>query len=123
MILLDTNAVLYVLAGHPRARALAMHRPPFGISPITLLELRFLEESGKGRFSSTRPLGAVRHDARFRLDDPTLSELVERSLELSWTRDPFDCLLVAHALCRGWPFATSDTVILENLPARAVIGL
>lgn len=123
MILLDTNAVLYLLGGHRRARTLAPHHGALRISPFCLLELRLLEESGRTHFAVRRPVVAVRNDPRFRIDDPPLSEVIEHALELGWTRDPFDRLLVAHALCRGWPIATSDATIVEHLPARSVIEL
>lgn len=101
----------------------AAHAGKLGLSPLCLLELRLLEESGRGRFPITRPLAAARADKRFRIDEPPLSDLIERSLELGWARDPFDRLLVAHALCRGWPIATSDATLIEHLPARSVIAL
>ncbi len=123
MILLDTNALLYLLGGHPRAKRLAPHAGKLALSPLSLLELRFLEEAGRGRFVGRAPMAAVRNDSRFRVDDPPLLEVVEHAMALTWTRDPFDRLLVGHALARGWPIATSDTVILEHLPASRLVEL
>jgi hypothetical protein len=59
----------------------------------------------------------VRPDPRWSLDEPPLDALVTHAVALSWTRDPFDRLLCAHALLRGWRLAGSDRAILEHLPA------
>ena len=37
-------------------------------------------------------------------------------MPLSWTRDPFDRLLVATALLHQAPLVTCDTRIQENFP-------
>jgi PIN domain nuclease of toxin-antitoxin system len=42
-------------------------------------------------------------------------EWFTKALELGWTRDPFDRLLVAHARLRGWRLATGDARLLEQL--------
>jgi PIN domain nuclease of toxin-antitoxin system len=44
-------------------------------------------------------------------------------MDLTWTRDPFDRLLVAHAKHRRLRFATSDSRILEQLAPRQVLEL
>jgi len=44
VILLDTNALLWVYTGHARGRTLARASGLY-ISPVSLLELAFLEES------------------------------------------------------------------------------
>lgn len=123
MILLDTNAVLYVLTSSPRAAPLAEHAGRLVLSPFVLLELRFLEESGRGRFVGRAPLHAVRADARFRLDEPNVLSLIDEALSLSWTGDPFDRLIAAHAQSRRYRLATSDANIIDHLPARDVLEL
>jgi PIN domain nuclease of toxin-antitoxin system len=35
---------------------------------------------------------------------------------LSWTHDPFDRLIAAHAIVADAPLVTADRTILENLP-------
>ena len=50
-------------------------------------------------------------------------DLFDAAVDLNWTRDPFDRLIVAHARLRGWRLATGDRVILAELPERSVIGL
>jgi PIN domain nuclease of toxin-antitoxin system len=123
VILLDTSAVLFLLADHRRARPLMRHLGRLAFSPVVLLELQFLHEAGRGAFSTRAPAAAALADQRWTVDEPPLHAVVDRALALGWTRDPFDRLIAAHALFRGWRLATSDDAMLRNLPARAVLEL
>jgi PIN domain nuclease of toxin-antitoxin system len=50
-------------------------------------------------------------------------DLFDAAIDLPWTRDPFDRLIVAHARVRGWRLATGDRKILGKLPETSVIAL
>jgi len=119
LILLDTHALVWLLAGHKRARKLPSRSRLF-ISPVSLLELRFLEEIGRIELDSPN---VVQDDPRFAVDNPSSVSLFEAAVDLPWTRDPFDRLIVGHALLRGWRLATADTRMHEHLPAAAVLPL
>jgi PIN domain nuclease of toxin-antitoxin system len=115
VILLDTNALIWLEQGRPRARALR-RRDRLYISPASLLELAFLEETGRVRLERGT-VASLADDPRWTLDDPPSSAWFARAFDLAWTRDPFDRLLVAHARLRGWRLATSDGPLLEHLTA------
>lgn len=123
MILLDTSAVLFLLAGHRRASRLRPHAGRLRFTPLALLELQFLQEVGRGVFTTDRPADAVTADPRWAVDDPPLTSLIRHALELSWTRDPFDRLIAAHALFRGWRLATADRAMLDHLPPHLTLEL
>lgn len=123
MILLDTNAVLFLLADHQRARPLEAHAGRLRFTPIALMEMQFLQEIGRGEFTTDDPADAVARDSRWEVDDPSLSAVVRHTLDLTWTRDPFDRLITAHALHRGWRLATSDRGLLDNLPSHLTLPL
>jgi PIN domain nuclease of toxin-antitoxin system len=112
VILLDTNAVIWMDRNHPRARKLA-RATRLLVSPATVLELQLLEEIGRIRLRSGAH-GIVEADA-WEIDEPPASDWFERAAEESWTRDPFDRLIVAHARLRGWRLATADRSVLEQL--------
>ncbi len=114
MILLDTNALIWLLQRHPRARALEA-RARLHISPASLLELQLLAESGRLRLRETVTIATVAADPRVLLDEPPAGRWFEQATEVGWTRDPFDRLLVAHARVRGWKLATGDTQMLSEL--------
>jgi PIN domain nuclease of toxin-antitoxin system len=121
MILLDTNAVIWLNAGHKRARAL-LREPSLYVSPATLLELQFLQEVGRIRLAGGSPAPLV-HDDRWSVDDPPASAWFLEASDLAWTRDPFDRLIVAHARLRGWRVATGDSALLTHLGPREQMAL
>jgi PIN domain nuclease of toxin-antitoxin system len=123
MILLDTNALIWIEQGHARTRALARGRSRLYISPASILELRFLEEAGRIRFKKATLADITHRDDLWMLDDPPAAEWFDEALDLGWTRDPFDRLIVAHARLRGWPLATADTHLSEHLSAREIVAL
>jgi PIN domain nuclease of toxin-antitoxin system len=120
VILLDTNALIWLEQGRPRARALSGRR--LYISPASLLELQFLLEAGRIRLRVAGVSDIASHHL-WLLDDPPATAWFDAALDLSWTRDPFDRLLVAHARLRGWQLATADARLLERLPERERVAL
>jgi PIN domain nuclease of toxin-antitoxin system len=121
VILLDTNALIWVHTGHPRGRPL-LRASSLYISPVSLLELAFLEESKRVRLAPGAR-DSLNRDPRWTLDNPMSTDLFDAALDLSWTRDPFDRLIVAHARMRGWRLATGDRTILAKCPEASVVAL
>ena len=119
MILLDTNALIWLDANHRRARPLLAQAAPLRVSPATILELHFLEEAGRIRVE----IDDVIADERWKIDDPPSLQWMLRAAEEHWTRDPFDRLIIAHARLRGWRLATGDVALLDRLRARERVEL
>jgi PIN domain nuclease of toxin-antitoxin system len=122
VILLDTNALIWIDQNHRRTRKLVAGTERLAVSPASLLELRFLIE--------TRRLGlrrgsvdAIAHDDRWIVDAPPAVEWFEAAGEESWTHDPFDRLIVAHARLRRWRLATADRALLDQLRPSERIDL
>ena len=113
MILLDTNAVIWLDQNHPRTRTLARLATRLFVSPATLLELQLLGEIGRLRLRAG--VRGIVESERWEIDDPRTIDWFEKASEESWTRDPFDRLIVSHARLRGFRLATGDTRILERL--------
>jgi PIN domain nuclease of toxin-antitoxin system len=122
VILLDTNALIWLEQGHRRSRRLLQQNTELYISPASLLELQMLNEVGRIKLSSGA-LDTMAQDERWVLDDPPAPEWFLRSCDLSWPRDPFDRLLVGHARLRGWKLATGDTKLIDQLGARECLEL
>jgi PIN domain nuclease of toxin-antitoxin system len=109
-LILDTHFILWVVTEAARLDEflwLARYEP-WGVSPVSLLEVQFLGEAGRLEVDSERFVAAVKQDPRFVIDELPLLALVEQALPLSWTRDPFDRLLVAHSNARRTPLCTVD---------------
>lgn len=123
LILLDTNAVLWLHQGHRRTRPLESEVGHLYVSPVSLLEMQFLIEAGRLRLRPGASLSALADDERWVLDDPPSGGWFNRALEIGWTRDPFDRLLIAHARLRGWRVATSDGELLDRLGPDGTVEL
>ena len=115
-LLLDTHFLLWALTGSVRLEDfdwLPRYRP-WGVSPVSLLELQFLSEVGRLQVRNPEFTARLLEDERFILDEAPLVALIERALPLSWTRDPFDRLLAAHSSVRRVPVCTLDRRLLEH---------
>jgi PIN domain nuclease of toxin-antitoxin system len=122
VILLDTNALIWLVQGHPRARRLEK-LPRLFLSPATLLEIQFLEELGRLRVASGRAVEMLAADPRWKLDDPPAVRWFDLAGQLSWTRDPFDRLIAAHAQLRGWKLATGDARLLAAITPSGALAI
>jgi PIN domain nuclease of toxin-antitoxin system len=122
VILLDTNAMIWLATGHARARPLARFARLY-VSPVSLLEVQFLHEIGRITFAGGRSIEALAEDPRWRLDEPPAGRWFMAACAMAWTLDPFDRLLAAHARVRGWKIATSDNGLLENLASNETFEL
>lgn len=118
MIHLDTHVVLWLAQraesklGADARRMIA--RNERAVSPVVLLELELLHEIGRLKASPDDVLSAIRSRMTLAISRTPLIEIVERSRVLSWTRDPFDRLIVANAMADEAALATSDGHILDN---------
>lgn len=85
------------------------------ISPIASLELRYLHEVRRARDPLATMLAALQSEIGLEVADVSLADLVGAAVELSWTRDPFDRLIAAHAIVANAPLVTADETIQANL--------
>jgi PIN domain nuclease of toxin-antitoxin system len=114
--LLDTHFVIWITSNRRRLRTfpwLAAYEP-WIVSPISLLEIQFLTETGRMKSQAVQLAEAIMSDSRFSVDEVSFVAVVQKSLELGWTRDPFDRLITAHSLVRRIPLCSVDEIILKN---------
>lgn len=117
---LDTHVALWLFAGDTdrlsTRAAGAINRESLAICPIVLLEIQYLYEIGR---ITTRP-GAIAADLKRRMglevEDRSMAQVMEHCLDLSWMRDAFDRLIVAHAALDRAVLITRDRLILEHYP-------
>ncbi len=115
-VLLDTHFLLWIVLDVPRIDEfpwLDQYRP-WGVSPVSLLEIQFLADVGRLEVRSPEFGEAIGADARFAIDEVPLLSLIDQALPLSWTRDPFDRLLAAHSEARRAPLCTLDRALREH---------
>ncbi|HXR31189.1 MAG TPA: type II toxin-antitoxin system VapC family toxin [Solirubrobacterales bacterium] len=120
LILLDTHVVGWLYEGADNripgaVRELLDSGQPC-VSPVVELELTYLHEVGRVTEPASAPLGSLRRSIGLQLADVSLEALTQAAIDLSWTRDPFDRMIAAHAIVANAPLVTADRAILDHLP-------
>ena len=121
---LDTHIVLWLAAGKvnrlsSRARGL-IARSELLLSAMAYLELEYLRELGRTKFSARDLLEKVNHETNLRLCDLPMAAIASAALDEKWTRDPFDRLIVANAKANGLAWLISADEVVRNHYPRAV---
>ena len=114
--LLDTHFLIWVTLESPKLERFPWlgQYLPWGVSPVSLLELQYLSEVGRLQVRLHEFSDALMQDRRFVIDEAPLLPLIRQAFELGWTRDPFDRLLAAHSAVRRVPLCTVDQEIIAN---------
>lgn len=115
---LDTHAAIFLWEGRTElfgsgSREL-LERAVLQVSPLVRLELGFLREVGKLTVEPDLLLGSLTADYGVTVSADPIDRLIPLAMPLSWTRDPFDRLLVATALLHEVPLITRDARIQEH---------
>lgn len=120
MIYLDTHVVAWLYGGQlsliPAPVKTRLESDDILISPMVLLELEYLFEVGRARDHARVVVDSLARAIGLGVCDLPLAEVVGCALSLTWTRDPFDRLIVAHAMFRGADLATRDGTIRKRYP-------
>jgi len=115
-LFLDTHVAVAVyegLRGHVSPAASdTMDRSSLFISPVVGMELQLLHEIGRLIHPSLIVSGLASQGVR--QSDESTADLLPFFARLSWTRDPFDSLIVATSMAHRAPLVTRDRRILAN---------
>jgi PIN domain nuclease of toxin-antitoxin system len=122
-VYLDTHVVVWLYAGavellSDRAREL-IEGADLLVSPMVLLELEYLFEAGRTREHGQAVFDGVDRAVGVDICDAGFRHVARMAATLSWTRDPFDRVIVAQALSRESLLLTRDRSIRDNY-SRAV---
>ena len=124
MVFLDTPALLLFHQGDRRllseqAISLFDEADALLISPIVLLETQYLKEIGRIRFSADTVFQQMSALYELQLEEKGFAQAIWKAMEYSWTRDPFDRIITAHASLFDAVLLTKDQLIQQHYP-RAV---
>lgn len=121
VIALDTHVAVWLHAGElerfPATLQRQLDAANLVISPMVLLEMEYLREIGRLNFSSEKILADLVADLGLRVCDHPFPAIMREAVKQIWTRDPFDRIIVAHALVAGHRLATKDDTIRAHCPA------
>lgn len=118
MTYLDTHVVIWLYAGqvakfNPLIRELINEQDLY-ISPIVRLELQYLYEIQRIMDDATTVITDLSNRVGLTVCDKDWNSIISRSILLTWTRDPFDRLIVAHADLNHNILLSKDETILRN---------
>ena len=118
MIYLDTHVVVWLYAGKikmlsEQAKEL-INGHEIIISPIVRLELQYLFEIQRVTDEANEIVFDLSDRIGLKMCDKSLNTIVSGAFDLSWTRDPFDRIIVATATINHNILVTKDQNILEN---------
>ena len=118
MIYLDTHVVVWLYAGEikkltKQARELINEHEVI-ISPVVRLELQYLFEIQRIRDEANEIVLDLSDRIGLKMCDKSLNTIISGSLDLSWTRDPFDRIIVANAAINQNILVSKDQNILTN---------
>ena len=121
---IDTHIAMWLYDGDleqlaPAARHLEGRE--LRTSPLVLLELQYLFEIGRLSVLPHAVLAWLNEQQGLKMAGGSWPDVIEAALPLSWTRDPFDRLIAAHALVDGAPLVTADRKLRAHCP-HAVWG-
>ena len=122
-VYLDTHVLAMLAEGQshrlsqPARRAI--DRSELLTSPAAVLELQLLHEIGRWSPTASKTVTILATDIGLRVCELPFRTVVERALAETWSRDPFDRLIVAHAKAANAPLITKDGRILDNY-SRAI---
>ena len=118
MIYLDTHIVVWLYAGKVEklsglAKELINDHEVF-ISPVVRLELQYLFEIQRVTDEANEVVFDLSDRIGLKMCDKSFNTIVSSALDLSWTRDPFDRIIVANATVNRNILVTKDQNILKN---------
>lgn len=88
------------------------------ISPMVMLELQYLYERNRISVPGSEVISFLEKKIDLQLCRVPMARVMHHALDLGWTRDPFDRIIVAQAASAGAiDLITADENIREHYPA------
>lgn len=118
MIYLDTHVAVWLYAGEIKklselAKDLINENDIF-ISSVVRLELQYLFEIQRIADKANVIVSDLSDRIGLKICDKNFNTIISSALDYSWTRDPFDRIIVANAAVNNNILVTKDQNILIN---------
>lgn len=123
--ILDTHTLVWRLVApkklSPAAQSIFLNEEnEFRIPTICILEIQYLAEIGRIAMDPDSALTTIQDEPNFYLA-PFEETVMLHSLKLTTTRDPFDRMILAHALASSTKIITKDRWMKQTAPHLVVI--
>jgi PIN domain nuclease of toxin-antitoxin system len=124
-VYLDTNVAIWLADGRSDflsevAKDAINLADAIYASPMVLLELEYLYEIGKISGKPDELLQKLDSELGLKISSCDFYRLISKASFLSWTRDPFDRLVTAHAMLEDSVLITKDRKIREHYPKSKI---
>jgi PIN domain nuclease of toxin-antitoxin system len=118
---LDTHVVIWLCEDKPerlsKPAVEAIQNHDLLISPAVLIELNFLLQIGRIIRNPLDLAKQLRRQLGVQICEHSFADMAETALFETWTRDPFDLLIVSHAKANKYaPLVTQDEKIRRHYP-------
>ena len=118
MIYIDTHIVVWLYAGQIKklsnqAKDL-LNDNEIQISPIVRLELQYLNKIKRITASANDIIVDLSNSIGLTVCSKNFNNIINSAMDLDWTCDPFDRIIVANAALNDNYLLTKDQTILEN---------
>lgn len=118
-VYLDTHVAIYIHSGapallSPTATHMLDASGSIRLSPIVSLELQCLHEARKIAFPGNEIVGLLKDQFDIVVDKAGMGDAVLHAAKHTWTREPFDRIITAHAANAGGFLLTRDSTIRRN---------
>jgi len=118
LVYCDTHVIVWLyakaLSSFPRPALRLLEHGQLLISPAVLLELEYLYEIGKIKIGAEKIFIELEKTIDLKVCDQHFIKVIQESLTQSWTRDPFDRIIVAQAALSKSALITKDEFIQKH---------
>lgn len=118
LIYVDTHVATWLYAGRtdlfPDLALRTIRTKQLVASPMVLLELEYLFETGRTAQPGLTVFEALQEDIDLRHCDLPFERVIKRAIAQTWTRDPFDRIIVGQAAVNGAPLLTKDGTLRQH---------
>lgn len=119
IIYLDTHVLVWLLSGESSLLSKKVinliEQHDLITGPINLLELEYLYEIKRIPMRSLEIYNELNTTIDLKLHELG-DKVIMKSIDIPWTRDPFDRLTVAGSTILNIPLVTKDKLILQHFP-------
>ena len=118
IVMLDTHIVVWLYDAlterlSKKAKEL-IERNDLYISSMVRLELQYLFEIEKIKDDAATIIKFLNEKLGLKIMDSNFIKITEKAIQLTWTRDPFDRIIVADAILNKSYLITADKLIRKH---------
>jgi PIN domain nuclease of toxin-antitoxin system len=120
LIYLDTHVVVWLYTNQvkkfPQETLQLIENSQSLVSPMVLLELEYMHEIGRLQPSGNAVLETLSQSIGLKVCELSHLQVISAALQQTWTRDPFDRVIVGQAAVNQSTLVTKDVLIGSHYP-------